>query len=112
MRRNRVSVLADNIFGLVVIIAHRISDLSGSLALKELPSCHLQPSTHMHVNHLSITPMSVNNSRDDDQLILCDKISNASLLALRFVSRMSDYIKFEGRCERSAEKEKKVGDQP
>ena len=54
----------------------------------------------MHINPLSITPISIQNRRDDYQLLPCDKVAHASLVLGRVVLRDGVEVEFEGGGER------------
>lgn len=50
----------------------------------------------MHVNLLSVAPVSVQNSCDDHELILRDKVTDASLVLCSIVRRDGVEVEFEG----------------
>ena len=49
----------------------------------------------MHINPLSITPISIQNRRDDYQLLLCNKVAHASLVLGRIVGGDGVEVEFE-----------------
>lgn len=55
--------------------------------------------TYMHVNSLSISPVSVQYRSDDYQLLLGNKVAHASLVLGRIVGRDGVEVEFQGRGE-------------
>jgi hypothetical protein len=53
----------------------------------------------VHVQLLSISPESIDNGRDNNELVFRDKVPYASFLACGLVSSMCGDIKFKGRNE-------------
>ena len=49
----------------------------------------------MHINPLSISPITIQNRRDDYQLLFCDKVAHASLVLGRIVRRDGVEVEFE-----------------
>lgn len=62
----------------------------------------------MHVQRLAVTPTSADRRSHDDQLVLCDKVPNASLFARRFVARVGLDVEFQGRNKGEEEGEEKL----
>lgn len=60
----------------------------------------IQEKTYMHINPLAISPVPIQYRRDNHQLLLCNKIPNASLVSGRFAFSHWMKVEFEGRCER------------
>lgn len=63
-------------------------------------------STYVHVQCLTITPASTNCRSHNDQLVLRDKVPDASLFARRLVARVGLDIEFES-CNEGQEKGEK-----
>jgi hypothetical protein len=63
----------------------------------------------MHVHLLSIAPMAIYDSCDNDKLVLGNEIPDTSFLAFGFVSRMRNEIEFEGGHQGNREEEEEVG---
>jgi hypothetical protein len=59
----------------------------------------------MHVNPLAIAPVSVQNRRDDYQLLFGDKVAHAPLVLGRIVLRDGVQVEFEGAGEREQEQQ-------
>lgn len=53
----------------------------------------------MHVDLLAITPVSVQDCCDDHELVLCDKVTDASLVLGSIVRRDGVEVEFEGGSE-------------
>jgi len=70
------------------------------------PSTILLVFTYVHVQCLAITPASTDCRSHNDQLVLCDKVPNASLLARRLVTRVGLDVEFEG-CNKGQEEGEK-----
>ena len=64
--------------------------------------------TYVHVQCLAITSASTDRRSHNDQLVLCDKVPNASLFACRFVARVGLNVEFEGCNEGQEEGEKEL----
>ena len=56
--------------------------------------------TYMNVDLLPIASVSVQNSCDDYELVLCDKVTDASLVLRSVVRRDGVQVEFEGGGER------------
>ena len=50
----------------------------------------------MHVDLLSITSVSVQDRRDDHELVLCNKVTDASLILGSVVRRDGVQVEFKG----------------
>jgi hypothetical protein len=100
VRGESVAVLADNILGLVVVVAHCIADLSTHEHLSKIQACcqalRIVLCTYVHVDLLAITPISIQNSCDDHELVFCDKVTDASLVLRSVVRRDGVEVEFEG----------------
>jgi hypothetical protein len=64
--------------------------------------------TYVHVQCLTITPASTDCRSHNDQLVLCDKVPNASLFARRLVARVGLNVEFKGCNEGQEEGEKEL----
>lgn len=53
----------------------------------------------MHINPLSVSSVTVQDSRDNNQLLLGDKVSNASLVPGRLALGNGMKVELEGRGE-------------
>lgn len=62
--------------------------------------------THVHVQSLAISFRPADRRGHHDQLVLCHKVTDASLFALRIVTGMCLEIELEGGDEREEEGEK------
>jgi hypothetical protein len=59
--------------------------------------------TYMHVNPLAIPPLAADNSRNNNQLVLGDKVADASLVSTA-VAPGGGKIELQGGCELDDEK--------
>ena len=64
--------------------------------------------TYVHVQRLSVTPASADRRSHDDQLVLCDKVPNASLFARRLVAGVGLNVEFQSCNEGQEEGEKEL----
>lgn len=64
--------------------------------------------TYVHVQCLTITPASTDCRSHNDQLVLCDKVPNASLFARRLVARVGLNVEFQSCNEGQEEGEKEL----
>ena len=64
--------------------------------------------TYVHVQCLTITPASTDCRSYNDQLVLCDKVPNASLFARRLVARVGLNVEFQSCNEGQEEGEKEL----
>jgi hypothetical protein len=64
--------------------------------------------TYVHVQCLTITSASTDCRSHNDQLVLCDKVPNASLFARRLVARVGLNVEFKGCNEGQEEGEKEL----
>ena len=104
------SILAIDILGPVVVVAHCIADLHRVSFARPSPVIALSRgsspvATYMHVNCLPIAPESVQNSRHDDQLFLGHEISDTSLILGRVMLLHGVEIEFECRSERKRQQQ-------
>lgn len=78
---------------------------------RSTPLLGSENSTYMHIDSLSIAPISIHVHRHNNQLLFCDKVANASLVLGGLVLVHGMQIEFEGRGEGDGEK-KHVAEQP
>ena len=64
--------------------------------------------TYVHVQSLAITSASTNSRSNNDQLVLCNKVPNASLFARRLVARVGLNVEFKGCNEGQEQGEKEL----
>jgi hypothetical protein len=95
VRGECVAILANNVLGLVVIVAHGIADLQQHQFCPG-PSSTCRMATYVHVQLLTISPVAVDNGGDDDELVLCDEVPHAALVLLRFVAVVGLHVQLEG----------------
>ena len=118
MRCEGVSVLAVDVLGLVVVVAHRIANLYTPSAhhvlhsISTLDLVHdlqflLAESTYVHVHRLSIAAVSVQISRHNDQLFLSNKVPDAALVLGRLVAVYGVEVEFEG-CGEGSQQNKQL----
>jgi hypothetical protein len=72
------------------------------------PSIFLLVSTYVHIQCLTITSASADRRSHNDQLVLSDKVPNASLFACRLVARVGLDVEFESCNEGQEEGEKEL----
>lgn len=119
VRGKSVSVLAVDVLGTAIIVAHCVADLcalhvSISMSL-HLPSpIHILKPTHptialqlqanlatyMHIQRLSIPPIPANNRRHNHQLVLCNKVLDASFVFRGIVGLYGVDVEFQRRSKR------------
>ena len=70
------AILANDILGLVVVVAHGIADV--------------------HVHRLAVAAVAIKNGRDDDELLFGNKVADASLVLGSFVAVYGVKVELEG----------------
>ena len=70
--------LSNDIPGTTILVANGISNLETNVRLFQLVQLDIS-ATYVNVEHHAIASVSINSSRDNDELILGNKVADASL---------------------------------
>ena len=62
----------------------------------------------MHVQLLAISSAAIHDHRHNDELVLCDKVADASLILGRLVAAVCCHVELERRYERQGKEEQQA----